>query len=49
MVVVSLLTALLVVPVIVYAHDETAEKPSITVSGHGQIALAPDTALGWRR
>jgi uncharacterized protein len=45
MVVVSLLTALLVVPVIVYAHDETAEKPSITVSGHGQIALAPDTAF----
>ena len=45
MVVVSLLVALLVVPVIVHAHDETADKPSITVSGHGHIALAPDTAF----
>lgn len=45
MVVASVLMALLVVPVIVHAHDETAEKPSITVSGHGQIALAPDTAF----
>ena len=45
MLVASVLMALLVVPVIVHAHDETAEKPSITVSGHGQIALAPDTAF----
>lgn len=45
MVVASVLMALLIVPVIVHAHDETAEKPSITVSGHGQIALAPDTAF----
>ncbi|MDF2460117.1 MAG: uncharacterized protein K0S79_2533 [Nitrospira sp.] len=40
-----LLMALLVVPVIVHAHDESAEKPSMTITGHGQIALAPDTAF----
>ncbi len=45
MVFASVLMALLVVPVVVYAHDETPEKPSITVTGHGQIELAPDTAF----
>jgi hypothetical protein len=41
----SLLIALLMVPAIVHAHDEPADKPSVTVTGHGQIALAPDTAF----
>ena len=45
MVLASLLMALLVVPAFVHAHDETPEKPSLTVTGHGHIALAPDTAF----
>ena len=45
MVVLSLLVALLIVPAAAQAHDDTPEKPAITVTGHGQISLAPDTAF----
>ena len=45
MVIPFLLVALLVVPVPALAKDEVPEKPAVTVTGHGQISLAPDTAF----
>lgn len=45
MVVLSFLLALLVMPAAAQAHDDTPEKPAITVTGHGQMSLAPDTAF----
>jgi uncharacterized protein len=35
----------LVLPVTVQAHDEVPEKQAVTVTGHGEISLAPDTAF----
>ena len=49
---VLLLMAWLVVPLAALAHDDVPEKPAVTVTGHGQISLAPDTAFvisAWRR
>jgi uncharacterized protein len=40
-----LLIACLVLPMAAHAHDEAPEKPSVTVTGHGQISHAPDTAF----
>lgn len=46
MVVLILLIAVLVYPVAVNAHDESeTEKPTLTVTGNGQLSLAPDTAF----
>lgn len=46
MVFIVLLLGLLVYPVTSRAHDETkSEKPTLTVTGMGQLALAPDTAF----
>ena len=45
MVILSFLMALLVMPVVAQAHDDASEKPAVTVTGHGQISLAPDTAF----
>jgi len=42
---VLLLMAWLVVPLAALAHDDVPEKPAVTVTGHGQISLAPDTAF----
>ncbi len=42
---VLLLMTWLVVPLAALAHDEVPEKPAVTVTGHGQISLAPDTAF----
>lgn len=39
------LLSLLFVPVRVAAHDEAREKPALTVTGQGQIVLAPDTVF----
>lgn len=45
MVIVALLVGLLAVPTGAWAHDETkAEPPTLTVSGIGHLAFAPDTA-----
>ena len=40
-----LLLSLLIVPVAVAAHDDALQKPALTVTGQGQIMLAPDTAF----
>jgi uncharacterized protein YggE len=46
MVVIALLLALLACPAAAYAHEESdTEKPTLTVTGNGQLALAPDTAF----
>jgi uncharacterized protein len=45
MVILLVLMALLVVPMPAQAHDEVPEKPAVTVTGHGQMSLAPDTAF----
>lgn len=34
----------LLVPVAAVAHDDGTNKPAVTVTGHGQMSLAPDTA-----
>jgi uncharacterized protein len=43
MAMVLFLLAYLVVPMAAQAHDEVADKPAITVTGHGLMSLAPDT------
>jgi uncharacterized protein len=45
MVILLALMAWLVVPMPAQAHDEVPEKPAVTVTGHGQMSLAPDTAF----
>jgi len=46
MVVIALLMALLACPAAAYAHEESdTEKPTLTVTGNGQLALAPDAAF----
>ncbi|HEY7128351.1 MAG TPA: SIMPL domain-containing protein [Nitrospira sp.] len=40
-----LLLSLLIVPITVAAHDDALQKPALTVTGQGQIMLAPDTAF----
>jgi len=46
MVVIALLMVLLACPAAAYAHEESdTEKPTLTVTGNGQLALAPDTAF----
>jgi uncharacterized protein YggE len=45
MVVIALFLTLLVCPVGARAHDTQAEKPTLTVTGHGQLMLAPETAF----
>jgi uncharacterized protein YggE len=45
MVILLLLLAWLVLPEVVQAHDEVPAKPAVTVTGHGQMSLAPDTAF----
>ncbi|HEU4504915.1 MAG TPA: SIMPL domain-containing protein, partial [Nitrospira sp.] len=42
---VILLMAEMILPRAVQAHDEVPEKPAVTVTGHGQMSLAPDTAF----
>ncbi len=42
---VLLLIAWLVVPLAALAHDDVPDKPAVTVTGHGQISLAPDTVF----
>ena len=42
---VLLLMTWLVVPLAALAHDDVPEKPAVTVTGHGQMSLAPDTAF----
>ena len=42
---VLLLMTWLVVPWAALAHDDVPERPAITVTGHAQISLAPDTAF----
>ena len=43
---VVLLTVLLTLPIAAQAHDETGpEMPTLTVTGTGQLAIAPDTAF----
>ena len=37
--------AWVILPMPVQAHDEVPEKPVVTVTGHGEISLAPDTAF----
>jgi hypothetical protein len=34
----------LLLPVAAVAHDDPTNKPAVTVTGHGQMSLAPDTA-----
>ena len=34
----------LLLPVAAVAHDDATNKPAVTVTGHGQMSLAPDTA-----
>ena len=46
MVVVAILMVLLAFPTVAQAHDETKlETPTLTVTGTGQLAVAPDTAF----
>jgi uncharacterized protein len=46
MVVVALFMALLICPIAANAHDESeTDSPTLTVTGNGQLALAPDTAF----
>ena len=45
MVMVLFLVTWLVLPMAAQAHDEVPDKPAITVMGHGQMSLAPDTAF----
>ena len=45
MMMLSLLMALLVVPITAWGHDEAPDKPAVTVTGHGHKSLAPDTAF----
>jgi len=42
---VIVLMAEMILPRAVQAHDEVPEKPAVTVTGHGQMSLAPDTAF----
>lgn len=42
---VILLMAEMILPLAVQAHDEVPEKPAVTVTGQGQMSLAPDTAF----
>jgi uncharacterized protein YggE len=45
-VIVVLLTVLLTLPIAAQAHEETRpETPMLTVTGTGQLAIAPDTAF----
>jgi uncharacterized protein YggE len=39
------LMACLLAPMAAGAHDDTPDKPAVTVTGQGQISLAPDTAF----
>ena len=41
----ALIMVVLAVPIAAVAHDETPEKPALTVTGHGHMSLAPDTAF----
>jgi uncharacterized protein YggE len=45
MVMLAVLMIGLVVPIAAHSHDELPDKPSVTVTGHGQVSLAPDTAF----
>lgn len=46
MVVIALLMVLLACPATANAHEESdTERPTLTVTGNGQLALAPDTAF----
>jgi uncharacterized protein YggE len=45
MVLVAILMAWLMLPVVAFSRDDAQQTPSITVTGHGQIALPPDTAF----
>ena len=46
MVVVTLVMLLLAFPIAAQAHDETKpEMPTLTVTGTGQLAVAPDTVF----
>jgi uncharacterized protein len=45
MMILLVLMAWLVQPVAVQAHDQLPEKPAVTVTGRGQLSLAPDTAF----
>jgi uncharacterized protein len=33
-----------IVPAVAEAHEDATDKPALTVTGHGQMSLAPDTA-----
>ncbi|HTL63014.1 MAG TPA: SIMPL domain-containing protein [Nitrospira sp.] len=39
------LIVVLAVPIAAAAHDETPEKPALTVTGYGHMSLTPDTAF----
>jgi uncharacterized protein len=41
----ALMVAVLAVPIAAVAHDEAPQKPVLTVTGHGDMSLAPDTAF----
>ena len=45
MVVIALLMVLLACPAAANAHEESDTEPTLTVTGNGQLALAPDTAF----
>jgi uncharacterized protein YggE len=45
MVILALLMVLISIPTTALAHGEAPEKPAMTVTGQGQISLAPDTAF----
>jgi uncharacterized protein YggE len=41
----ALIMVVLAVPMAAVAHDETPEKPAMTVTAHGHMSLAADTAF----
>lgn len=45
MVVVALLIGLLAGPIVAWSHEERSEQSTLTVTGTGRLALAPDTAF----
>jgi hypothetical protein len=45
MLIALLLMAWMVLPATVQARDEVPDKPTVTVTGHGQLSLSPDTAF----
>jgi uncharacterized protein YggE len=45
MVLLVFLMTLIILPIPVQAHDEVPAKPAVTVTGHGEMSLAPDTAF----